>query len=402
MKSNILYKYNQKYLYTFYNELSGLEKNNLDKEIDSIDFKFMKNLYNNSFYEEEFDSSEIDELNCIDNMKDTAKTEYQNIGFKILQNGEYAVVVLAGGKGSRLGLEIPKGCVTLEINSEKLSIFEIYIKKLDEVYKKYNCKIKLYIMVSDDNEKETMDFFENNNYFDYGKDYILFFKQNKLPILDLDGNLLLKERDSILFGPNGNGDVFDAINESEVINDIQKNNIKYLLFVTIDNVLNNLFDPLFIGSMVCNNYEIASKVIYKKEQDSEWIFCKYKNKPVMLNPKFLNENQLNLKNMKDECVYGARNIVNHLISVNCFNKIKDNPLKYHRAFKKNNYIDEYGKQVVSDKPNTYKFEKFIFDAFSLYDDMLLYKTTEEEFLPVKTKEDIKLLEKYLFMKKSND
>ncbi len=390
---NTLQKYHQEHLLSFYDQLDEKQKKELLSEIKKIDFKLMKNLYKNSYFDEDIDINEISELKCITNLSETEKKEYKKIGEKLIRQNQYGIVILAGGNASRLGMG-PKGCLEINVTQKKISLFEIFINQLKEINKKYNITLNLYIMTSATNYAEIQTFFKKKNYFDYPKYNIQFFIQEELPILDVQGNVVLKDKNQILFGPNGNGNVFKALKRSGLLKDIKTKNIKYILFTTIDNVLTKLVDLEFIGSTLFYNYKLSSKTITKEnENEKDWIFCKYKNKPFMLPTRYITTNITNTKNSNGKYIYREKNIAYHLIATDLVVKFADIDLKYHRAYKKNNYIDINGQKITSQGPNTFKFEQFIFDAFYFTDDILLYRINEEEFCPIKTQEDIKKAEK---------
>ena len=384
--------YNQEQVLRFYDELSDEQKEILNEQIKRIDFDFMNTLYKNSYFDEEYDITKISPLKIVDssNVEDNS-----SIGEEIVKNGEYAVLLMAGGFGSRLGLEIPKGCVTLNVNNKQVSLFELFINQLKKANEKFNTTIKLYIMTGKNNTDATRKFFEDNNYFDYSKDKIKIFVQDELPILDVKGKVLLKSKSEILFGPNGNGDVFASLKRDGLINDMKESNIKYVLFSTIDNALNNMVDYNFIGTTIKNNYELASKTLTKEStEEREWIFCKYENKPFMLPTSYITEDITNYQ-VDGKYVYREKNITYHLISTSYIEKFANEKLKYHRAYKKNSYLDEEGNLIVPESNNSFKFEKFIFDAFTFADDMLLYRVGKNEFCPIKVMDDIKKVEEIL-------
>ena len=397
--SSKLKKYNQEHLLNFYDELNFLEKIKLNRDIKKIDFELMNNLYKNSFFNDEIDMNLISNLKCIHNININEEKEYIDIGKKIVNKGKYAVVIMAGGNASRLGLNGPKGCLELNINDKKVSLFEIFINQLKTYYKKENIYLNLYIMTSNYNYKETISFFKKNNYFNYPKKKIKFFIQNELPILDIDGKILLKEKNKVLFGPNGNGDVFNSLKKNKIINHMKKNKIEYALFSTVDNALTNLIDLKFIGATIHNGYKLSTKTLFKKDENAkDWVFCKYNGKPFMLPSSYINLDISNKKDENDDYLYRETNITYHLLSFDNIEKLSNTNLKYHRAYKKNNYINEEGTKINADKPNTFKFEKFIFDGFYYCDDMLLYRTDENEFCPIKNYDDIKKVEEEFFKK----
>lgn len=386
----------KKELFKFYKELTKEQRKTLKNQVRKIDFKFMEKIYNNSFFDEKIEIDKISSLKIITNLSTKQENEYLKIGKKLVSNNEYAVVLMAGGFGSRLGLDYPKGCLKLNINNKKISLFEIYINRLKEANKECNSNIKLYIMTSTENNDFTVNFFEENNYFDYEKENIKFFIQDNKPILDKNGKMLLKSKYEVLLGPNGNGDVYNALRKSGLIKKMKKENIKFVLFTMIDNVASNIVDYSFIGAMIKNNYKLSSKTLFKENEESlDYVFCKYNNKPYLLPSRFITKDITNKKDKNGNFLYRETNIAYHLIHIDYVEKFSKVNLKYNRAFKKNNYIDNNGNLIKPDKPNSFKFEKFIFDAFYYADDMLLYRINKKSFCPIKKIEDIKKAENFL-------
>ena len=387
-----LKQYNQEQIYKYYDILSKEEKEFLDNQISKIDFELVNKVYKNSYTNEELDINKISPLKII--RKEDININDKTLGEELIKNNQYGVVLMAGGFGSRLGFDIPKGCLELNVLGSKISLFELFINQLKEANKKNNSTIRLYIMTSTTNNEQIIEFFKEHNYFNY-KEYIKFFTQEDYPIVDTNGKIVLKNKHEILMGPNGNGDVYKALLRNGLIDDMKKNNIKYVLFSTIDNPLNNMVDTLFIGTTLKYKYKLASKTLSKKdEDDTNWVFLKYKNKPFILPNWYVTKDITNTK-VDDKYVYRETNITYHLISIDNIELFSSMDMKYNRNFRNNKFLDEYGILTTSDERNSFKFEKFIFDAFPLADDMLLYSIDESNFRPIKVKEDIKKAEEEL-------
>lgn len=374
---NILKRYNQLHL------LDYLDKINLE----NIDFKLMNKLYINSYEDEVLDINKISHLNVVKNVGNN----YKKIGEDLILKNFYGIVIMAGGNATRLGLNKPKGMLEINCYGNNISLFQIYINKLLDIYSRYNVYINIYIMTNIENNKDIINYFELNNYFEYPKDKIKFFMQESLPLLSVDGKVLLKNNSQVFMVPNGNGFVFKSLKNSELIKDMKKNNIKYCLFTGIDNPLVNLVDFNFLGVTIFNNYKLASKTLYKTDgEDNSWVFCKYKNKPYMLDHNHLKYFK-NIKDNDEEYLYRETNVMYHLIHIDYISKFSNINLKYHRAYKKYGvYIDGEYNNI-----NCFKFEQFIYDAFYYAKDMLLYRISKDEFYPIKKKEDIVEVEKIL-------
>ena len=384
----ILKKYNQEHLLYFYDELSEEEKNILINQILNIDFEKIINLYLNSKKVEDLSKVEISPLPHIEKDKLSEKeiNYYTQIGEAVIKNNQVAIVTMAGGQGTRLGYKGPKGTYMLNLKPIKKSLFQILAENIIETNNKYNVVIPWYIMTSEENHNQTISFFAINNFFGYPKEKIKFFKQNKLPLINTEGKLILQEPYLIKEASNGNGNVFKSMENANIMEDIHNLGIKWICFGGIDNVLLKNVDPLFLGLTIGNNMQIGSKSIFKKEPlEKTAVYCKKNGKPSILD---YDDITLELSESKivgtDTYLYREANMLSHIMSLDAIEKVKDVELKYHRAYKKNAFVNFEGVKQVPDKPNTFKFENFIFDAFSYFNDMLLLRVDEnEEFAPIK-------------------
>ena len=395
MNRFLLNYYHQSHLLKFYKTLNKMQKQELKNDIKKIDFKLINSLYVNSYKDDLFDVSKVSNLKCIYDINDKDRKSFCQTGKNIIINNEYAIVIMAGGNASRLGLDIPKGTLELNIKGKMKSLFETYIGQLKSAHKKYGVYISLYIMVSTLNREKTIDFFENHKYFDYPKDKIIFFTQGNLPILDVKGKIILSEKHHVAFGPRGNGDVFNSLENNGLIKKMKQDKIKYILFTTVDNILTKLVDPCFIGSTVDLGYDIGTKTLLKEdEQSKNYVFCKYNGHPSMIPSQYITPEVTNAKDDDGNYIFRDINITYHMISLSFLDKISKIEFGYNRTYKKNKYVDDDGIIIEPSSPNSFKFEKLIFNSFKYADDMLLYRVKNDEFLPIKNKEDIKKVEEY--------
>lgn len=386
LTKHILKKYNQEHLLTFYDDLSVDQQNMLINQILSINFEQILTLYKNSFLDDP--KTKISPLNHIEKnlLNKNEIISYQKIGEPIIKNGNFAVVTMAGGQGTRLGYKGPKGTYPLNLKPYRKSLFQIMAEDIKLANTTYNTIIHWFIMTSEENDNQTKSFFSLNNYFGYPKEKITFFKQDKLPLVDLNGKLILQEPYIIKEASNGNGNVFNSMKKNNIIDILNSENIKWVSFGGIDNVLLKNCDPIFLGLIINNRLQIGSKSIFKKDPlEKTAVYCKKNGKPSILD---YNDITLDLSESKIEntntYLYREANILSHIMSIEAIEKMSTINLKYHRAFKKNAFVNFEGVKQVPEKPNTFKFENFIFDAFSYFDDMLLLRVDEnEEFAPIK-------------------
>lgn len=379
-----LKKYNQTHLLKFYDTLSRNEKENLINQINTIDFDLIDTLYKKT----KFKTSEnffIESIDSIDKISLKDKEKYISLGNNIIKNNRYAVVTMAGGQGTRLGFDGPKGTYILKNGK---SIFEILCDNLKESYNTYGVKIHWYIMTSRENNECTVDFFEKNNYFDYGKENISFFSQNHLPMLDEEGKIILESTSSLKLASDGSGGVFNALNE--IINELNINNIEWVYISGIDNILSVLVDPLFIGLTIYNKNKVSSKSILKTDPNEKTgVFCKRNKHPGVLEYTEITDELRYARKDNNELLYCENNILSNLFNIEILNNVISKPLEYHVAHKKCNILDNHGNICEVNNPNAYKFESFIFDIFGYVDDLLLLRVKrEDEFAPIKNKEGI--------------
>ncbi len=383
---DILEKYDQKHLLSFYDILNGEKRELLLDQILRINFEQICNLYKNSYIELKKHDT-ITPLPYVDKTKLSNKEfkYYNKIGIEAIKSHEFAVITLAGGQGSRLGHTGPKGTFELKLAHTKKSLFEILCDSLKVVNYLYNISIPWYIMTSENNNQATIDFFEENNYFNYPNKNIHFFTQNKLPVVNENGKLMLNELYRINEASNGNGDIYSSIKRNNIIEDLKKQGIKWIFICGIDNVLVNPVDTLFLGLTIAKNYEIASKSIFKEDPNGkEAVFANRNGKPSILMLDEITEEMNNLKDSDDNYLYRETNALCHLYNINALEKCTTLELPYHRAYKKNTFVNEEGMKQIPESPNSFKFEKFIFDAFEHFDKMLLLRVAKnKEFAPIK-------------------
>ena len=173
------------------------------------------------------------------------------------------------------------------------------------------------------------------------------------------------------------------------LTEMREKNIKYINFSSVDNLLLNNIDESFIGSMVFNDYKISSKSIFKEDGKSkDFVFCKYSKKPFMLDYYYINDS-ISVAKDENKYLYRDINILVHLIDIELVESFANQNLPYHRAFRPYNYYTHNKEYVKTEKPNCFKFEKFIFDAFYFANDMLIYRVdSSSEFAPIKNKSGI--------------
>lgn len=386
---NCLKKYNQEHLLNNYEKLPDEKKLQLLNQILTIDFNQIKELYEETKKEINFANDKIEPIEYVDKTKLSQEEleKYNNLGEQAIKQGKYAVVTMAGGQGTRLGHNGPKGTFKLGLENDK-SIFEILIDSLKESNKKYGVVIPWYIMTSRENNAQTENFFKENNYFGYDSNAITFFKQGELPMCSEEGKLLIDETGLIKEAADGHGGIFESMRRNGIIYDMENKGIEWAFVGPVDNVLVNMVDETLLGVCLNKNVLAGGKSVVKAgPKEKVGVFCKRNGKPGVVEYTEITDDLAESTNENGELVFGESHLNCNLFSVKAISEVSNKKLPYHSAHKKAKYIDENGNLVNPESPNAYKFESFIFDAFDMLDDMAILRVKrEEEFAPVKNAE----------------
>lgn len=386
----ILQKYNQNHIVNLFDKLNEEKQVELAKQVLNIDFHKILELYENTKKEIEIKEKTITPIEYLDKAKlsDAEQEKYNKLGEDILKKGEYAVVTMAGGQGTRLGHPGPKGTFKLDVYGKGKYLFEILAENLKEANKKYGVIIPWYIMTSRENNQMTKEFLEKNNYFGYDKSYVTLFMQGELPLLSTEGKLLINKDMKIKEASDGNGGTYSSLRSSGALANMKERGIKWIFIGSVDNALLKMADVTLLGMTIDKKYQIASKTVVKANaHERVGVFCKMNGHPKVIEYTELPEKMAEEVDNNGELKFSESHIMCNLYSIEAIEKISTEPLMYHTAFKKNSYIDEDGKEIVPEEPNSYKFESFIFDAFEFFDDIAILRgTREDDFAPVKNKE----------------
>ncbi|NLN04221.1 MAG: UDPGP type 1 family protein [Clostridiaceae bacterium] len=383
-------EYNQEHLLQYFDLLDDNEKELLLDDILNIDFQFMCSLYKNA--NKEINAKNLDLKPAVgvpkSSMNQKELDEIYELGLAEISKGALCAVTMAGGQGSRLGHKGPKGTYDIGLPSHK-SLFEIQCDGLKRISEKAKVAIPWYIMTSETNHEESVAFFEKNNYFGYPKKDIMFFKQSMIPVMDKQGRILLESPSKILKSPNGNGGLFSSLKDKSIFSDMRKRGIKWIFICGIDNVLVRMADPYFLGFTIKNKYKASAKSFLKRDaSEKAGVFCYKDGRPYVIEYTEIPKELAELKDEKGDYVYGDTNVLNYIFDIDVAENIASAGLPYHTQIKAvTAYIN--GEYVESIKPDSYKFETFLFDSFNMLDDMGIFRIErEEEFAPVKNKTGI--------------
>ena len=389
---DLLKSYNQNHIINLLKNLDEVKKQELIEQINRIDFEQIMELYDNTKKKIEIKENKIESIDYLDKAKlsNEQKEKFDKLGEEVIRSGKYAVVTMAGGQGTRLGHNGPKGTFKLDVYGKGKYLFEILKDNLEEANKKYGTVIPWYIMTSKENNQATVDFLEKHNYFGYPKEAVTIFTQSELPLVDTKGKLLISKDMKIKEASDGNGGTYSSLRASGALADMKNKGIKWIFIGGVDNVLLKMADVTLLGMAIDKGAQIASKSVVKANpHEKVGVFCKMNGHPKVIEYTELPEKMAEELDENGELKFGETNIICHLYTIDAIEKASKETLMYHSAFKKNSYIDEDGKEVVPSEPNSYKFESFIFDAFEFFDDIAILRgKREDDFAPVKNREGV--------------
>ncbi len=381
----LLKQHGQEHLLMKYDELDHDAQERLLDMIESIDFELMDRLYQKATAPVIEEQLKVEPMGYIDKDKmfPMERKMHEEYGEATIRRGKLAVVTMAGGQGTRLGFNGPKGAFVFDKESGK-SIFEALADTMKEACKKYDVKIPWYIMTSRENHAATKSFFEQHHYFCYpGK--VRFFIQGELPMLSLSGKILLDKDYQVKFAANGHGGTLLSMEKAGVIADMKADGIKWVSINGVDNVLVQPVDPVFIGLAVLHKAKGAIKSIAKANPEERvGVICRKNGKVGVVEYTEISNQMANLRDHDGNLIYGDAYALFNLYSIEGLELISSASLPYHIAVKKADYIDENGDFVKASEPNAYKFEQFIFDSYELFNAVCVMRVKrEDEFAPIK-------------------
>lgn len=368
---------NQKYL----KNLVGKEiPAKLEKQLEEMDWTCLDMIHQKEQERGTFAPLGAMELSEINQKKDT----FSGIGIEAIKACKVGAILLAGGQGTRLGFDKAKGMYNIGVNKE-LYIFEQLVANLMKVTRQADAWVPLYIMTSDKNDEQTRAFFKEHNFFGYNPDFVKFFVQEMVPAVDFDGNVLMEAEDSLAMSPNGNGGWFKSLVKAGLDADMKEKGVEWLNVFAVDNVLQQIADPVFVGATIASGCVSGAKVVRKADPyERVGALCLENGKPSIIEYYELTPEMAEATNENGSLLYGFGVILNYLFRVDKLTEILNQNLPLHIVEKKVPFIDENGVFHKPEAPNAYKFETLILDMVYMMDDCLSFEVDrEKEFAPVK-------------------
>ncbi len=386
-----LAKYGQGHVLKYYDELSEAEQAALLEQIQISDMDVIDSCRHQ---EELLQRGVITPLAAMQLPEIRANREsFTATGLEAIRAGRVGAVLLAGGMGTRLGSDDPKGVYNVGI-TRKLYIFECLIHNLLDVVRQADAWIHLFVMTSDKNHDTTVRFLTEHEFFGYKAEYVHFFQQKMALAVDYNGKIFLEEKGKMASSPNGNGGWFVSLKDAGLLEQVHETGIEWLNVFAVDNVLQKIADPCFVGATIQKNCVAGAKVVRKVTPDEKvGAICLEDGRPSIVEYYDMTEELLEAKDAQGESAYNFGVILNYLFSVEELERILSQSLPLHVVEKKIPCINEDGIPVKPEEPNGYKFENLVLDMIHQMESCLPFEVVrEKEFAPIKNKTGIDSVE----------
>jgi UDP-N-acetylglucosamine/UDP-N-acetylgalactosamine diphosphorylase len=388
---NQLLSHGQEHLLKFYNELDFEAQKKLLEQLEAQDWAMLDTLINKYVLSEPETSISQQIMPAPYYPAEAGKyaekyARAEGKGKELIGAGKVAAFTVAGGQGTRLGYDGPKGMFTATQSGK--SLFQVFAEQLQNAQQKYSATIPWYIMTSPMNDAATRAFFKENHYFGLDARNVMFFPQGTLPSIALDGKLLLAAKNELALNADGHGGSLRALRRSGALGDMKNRGVEYLSYIQVDNPNVKMIDPLFIGLHALDDAEMSAKMLPKSHaKEKVGNFCLQDGKVSIIEYSDMPAELTELRNDDGSLAFNAGSIAIHIISVNFIDRLtsgNDAQLPYHRAIKAVPFTDDSGQVVKPAEPNAVKLERFIFDALPLAEHAVILETDRvEEFAPIK-------------------
>ena len=394
--SGILEEHGQQHIFAAYEKLNEEGKKKLAGQVERIDWSSMDIPCHKTAGDEEpkQERGKLEPLSAMEiSQIEANKTKYEVVGIDAIKAGKVGAVLLAGGQGTRLGSDGPKGKYNIGLTKD-MFIFERLIRNLLDVTDKAGCFVPLYVMTSDKNHEETVSFFAEKNYFGYPEEFVKFFKQEMAPSVDFNGKLYMESADSLSLSPNGNGGWFYSMAVTGVLKDVKARGVEWLNIFAVDNVLQRIADPVFVGATLESGCVSGAKVVRKADpHEKVGVLCLEDGKPSIVEYYEMTDEIINSREPNGDLSYNFGVILNYLFRVDKLEQIMNEKMPVHVVEKKIPYMTADGEYIKPETPNGYKFELLVLDMIHLLDNCLSFEVVRDyEFAPIKNKTGVDSVE----------
>ena len=388
-----LAKCGQEQLLRHWDELNKSEKAAFLAQIEKTDISVVANYKNKGKNDHK---GEIEPLACMERRAiNNNRRKYKRIGIEAIREGKIGALLLAGGMGTRLGSDKPKGMYDIG-KTKQVFIFQRIIENMLDVVRAAGAWIHLFVMTSEKNNEDTINFLKEKNYFGYDADHVHFYVQDMAPACDYNGKIFLEEKGRMATSPNGNGSWFSSMVSSDMIKTVDAAGIEWLNVFAVDNVLQRIADPLFVGATIASGCTVGAKVVRKAARDEHiGVICLEDGHPSIVEYYELTDELMDAKDENGNWLYNFGVILNYLFSVDQLKAIEEKRLKgeampLHVVEKKIPYYDDAtGTVVKPEEVNGYKFETLVLDMIRLSKSCLPFEVVRRnEFAPIKNKTGI--------------
>lgn len=381
----------QEHLLQYFDELDEAQQTGLLNQIEALDLSLLDLIKDGV---KEVPKGKLAPLGAVtlDEIKEKKDT-YKKRGLEAIRQCQVGAVLLAGGQGTRLGLDKPKGMLNVGIHKE-LYLFEQLVNNLMEVVKEADAWVPLFVMTSEKNNADTVAFFKEKDYFGYNKDYVFFFVQEMAPSVGYDGKILMEAKDRLSTSPNGNGGWFSSLVKAGLLDKINELGVKFLNVFAVDNVLQKMADPVFVGATLEAGTVCGSKVVAKADPNERvGVLCLEDGRPSIVEYYEMTDEIIHSRDDKGNLLYNYGVILNYLFDVKTLTDILNRSMPTHVVEKKIPYINEKAELVKPQEPNGYKFETLVLDMIHMMDNCLSFEVEREhEFAPIKNATGVDSLE----------
>lgn len=388
-----LEQYEQSQLLSTYQSLNEEEKEQLLLQLDSIDFQTC--LDSTCFETMQDDTKEVTEPMQVMQLQEIEKKKhiFYKLGLEEISKGHVAVVLLAGGQGTRLGIKGPKGTLNIGLTRD-LYLFEIIVSNLHKTVLEAGRYVDLYIMVNSLNEQETREFFENHDYFGYDPKHIIFFAQRMVPKLLFNGKMILSEKSEVATAPCGNGAWFEALRDNQLDKKMKKEHISWINLLSVDNPLYNIIDCSFLGALITQNAQMGVQVVEKvSPYEKVGVICRKNGRVAVKEYYEMTKEEQESRDDHNELCYKYGVILNYMFHMEELEKVNFSSMPIHYARKKMSYINEAGEKIIPNKENGYIMERLALDMLPFFEHVVAYEVEREKnFAPIKNKTGIDSVE----------